>query len=270
MSARLLSISFFSRDKVSLLNLLVRRVAFGKALCTVATPNAEQIVQAAQDPQFTQTLSEFEIRIPDGSGPVLASKLLGWWRGSEKLTEWIPGVDVVAGLLDEFADDPKITALVIGGREYNGLSYKKWQVKNARSAESPVSPADKKPLYWLEGYQSVSAQTPEETTEILKSIKKLKPQIVFVAFGAPSQETWIIQNREFLDKNGVRVAMVVGGAFDMLLGKLTRAPQWLRSAGFEWLYRLYQQPWRWHRQLRLITFLWLVLKHEVFGFPIRG
>jgi len=57
--------------------------------------------------------------------------------------------------------------------------------------------------------------------------------------------------------------MVVGGAFDMLLGKVQRAPAFMRTIGLEWLYRLIQEPWRWRRQLSLITFIKLVLRDLV-------
>jgi N-acetylglucosaminyldiphosphoundecaprenol N-acetyl-beta-D-mannosaminyltransferase len=52
--------------------------------------------------------------------------------------------------------------------------------------------------------------------------------------------------------------MSVGGAFDFISGKVSRAPKWMQKAGFEWLYRLMVQPWRFKRQLALFEFIWLV------------
>ncbi|MEL7520921.1 MAG: WecB/TagA/CpsF family glycosyltransferase, partial [Cyanobacteria bacterium J06553_1] len=48
----------------------------------------------------------------------------------------------------------------------------------------------------------------------------------------------------------------VGGSFDIWSGKKARAPMWMRNAHLEWLYRLYQEPWRWRRMLALPHFVW--------------
>jgi N-acetylglucosaminyldiphosphoundecaprenol N-acetyl-beta-D-mannosaminyltransferase len=55
------------------------------------------------------------------------------------------------------------------------------------------------------------------------------------------------------------ILMAVGGAFDMLAGKIPRAPKLVQQMGFEWLWRLFQEPWRWKRQLAIFEFLWLML-----------
>ncbi|MBT7756386.1 MAG: hypothetical protein HN732_03600, partial [Rhodospirillaceae bacterium] len=53
----------------------------------------------------------------------------------------------------------------------------------------------------------------------------------------------------------------VGGALDVVAGKVTRAPVWMRHVGLEWLYRLAQEPRRmWRRYLVTNTiFLFLLL-----------
>ena len=90
----------------------------------------------------------------------------------------------------------------------------------------------------------------------------MKPSIILVAFGAPWQEQWVVNHREFLEKNKVKLVMVVGGAIDMLTGKVQRAPKFVQQLQLEWLFRLIQQPWRWKRQLRLIQFIGHVLKEK--------
>lgn len=57
--------------------------------------------------------------------------------------------------------------------------------------------------------------------------------------------------------------MGVGGAFDFIAGEIPRAPNFLRKAGFEWLFRLVVQPWRIKRQLALISFLLLTLRESL-------
>ncbi|MBR0167788.1 MAG: WecB/TagA/CpsF family glycosyltransferase [Synergistaceae bacterium] len=36
---------------------------------------------------------------------------------------------------------------------------------------------------------------------------------------------------------------------------MLRAPLWVQRIGFEWLYRMLQEPGRWRKNLRLITFM---------------
>ncbi len=83
---------------------------------------------------------------------------------------------------------------------------------------------------------------------------------MFVAFGSPEQEKWIYQNRASLQ--GV-TCIGVGGAFDFIGGRVGRAPRLIQKIGLEWLFRLVKQPWRWKRQLRLVEFVWLVLKEKI-------
>ncbi|HSW97175.1 MAG TPA: WecB/TagA/CpsF family glycosyltransferase, partial [Candidatus Saccharimonadales bacterium] len=84
--------------------------------------------------------------------------------------------------------------------------------------------------------------------------------ILFVAFGFPKQEEWMFTN---LSKVNVTVMMGVGGAFDYISGRVPRAPLWVQKLGFEWLFRLVRQPWRWKRQLALLEFIWLVMKEKM-------
>lgn len=80
--------------------------------------------------------------------------------------------------------------------------------------------------------------SPAESDEIVTAINESGAQILFVAMGSPHQELWIESQRARLQ---VRVAMGVGGSFDVLAGIKTDAPQWVRHGG-EWLYRLAQDP----------------------------
>ncbi len=80
--------------------------------------------------------------------------------------------------------------------------------------------------------------------------------ILFVAYGAPEQDKWIARN---LPRLRVKMAMGVGGAFDFIAGVVPRAPQWMQRLGLEWLFRLYLQPWRIGRMMRLPRFVLAVL-----------
>ncbi len=87
---------------------------------------------------------------------------------------------------------------------------------------------------------------------IPEQIKNSGAKILLVAMGQPRQEKWIYRHREIL--NNI-LAVGVGGAFDVFSGKLKRAPLWIQKIGFEWLYRMIQEPKRWRKNLKLISFM---------------
>jgi N-acetylglucosaminyldiphosphoundecaprenol N-acetyl-beta-D-mannosaminyltransferase len=71
------------------------------------------------------------------------------------------------------------------------------------------------------------------------------PELLLVAFGHPKQEMWIA--RHLPDLPSVKVAVGIGGTLDYWSGAKKRAPQFLRSLGLEWFWRLMQEPKRWRR-----------------------
>ena len=87
---------------------------------------------------------------------------------------------------------------------------------------------------------------PLDDDRLCDEINATRPHLLLVAMGNPIQETWIDRNLPRLERG---VAVGVGGLFDHLAGNLTRAPQWVRSAGCEWVQLLLQQPHKWKRYL---------------------
>jgi N-acetylglucosaminyldiphosphoundecaprenol N-acetyl-beta-D-mannosaminyltransferase len=87
--------------------------------------------------------------------------------------------------------------------------------------------------------------SPEDEGSVLDMIRTLKPDMLFVAFGAPLQERWVRRHMEAL---GVPICAGVGGAFDMISGRVPRAPEWMQRNGLEWFYRFVREPRRlWKR-----------------------
>lgn len=209
----------------------------------VFTPNPEQLVMAEEDQDFNKTLLQADILVPDGMGLVWASKILAK-NSADVIKERIPGRFVVASLL-RFASREKLSVLLIGGRDYS--TTKEVTVEGAT-------------ISWLEGYEKVIEPSPIEEQTLLENLRKIKPDLVFVAFGAPHQEKWLVAHKKILQQSGVKVAMAVGGSFDYLLGKVPLPPDFMSKNGLEWLFRLITQPWRWRRQLKLINFVILVWK----------
>jgi N-acetylglucosaminyldiphosphoundecaprenol N-acetyl-beta-D-mannosaminyltransferase len=92
---------------------------------------------------------------------------------------------------------------------------------------------------------------------LIGKIRSARPDILWVAYGAPAQDLWIAR---YAGELGVPVMIGVGGAFDHIAGVRKRAPGWIQRIHLEWLFRLITQPWRWRRQLALPQFVWTVVR----------
>lgn len=82
--------------------------------------------------------------------------------------------------------------------------------------------------------------TDEEVEELACRINATGADFIWVAIGAPRQE--ILMHRLQGKVNGLMTG--VGGAFNILAGIVSDAPQWMQNAGLEWLYRLMKEPKR--------------------------
>ncbi len=217
----------------------------------IFTPNPEMLVDAQKDSYFKEILNKGDLNICDGKGIQLVSK--------EKI-ERISGVDFlgdVCGLAEK--ENKSVYLLGSGSDEVLRDCQKNLQsqfpllkiVGQNKGARIQVN-LDHKNF-------CVSYPHPEENEKVIDDIIDTAPDILFVAFGHIKQEKWIY---EFLPQlPSVKIAMGVGGSFDFIGGKVKRAPQFLRSIGLEWLWRLMREPRRIKRIWKAtIVFLVYVLK----------
>jgi N-acetylglucosaminyldiphosphoundecaprenol N-acetyl-beta-D-mannosaminyltransferase len=98
---------------------------------------------------------------------------------------------------------------------------------------------------------------PQEEHQVVTQVAAARPDILLVALGVPKQEKWIARHLQELN---VPVAIGVGGSFDVLAGKVKRAPGWARACGLEWLWRSLREPRRLPRLLALPRFFLLGLR----------
>ncbi len=205
----------------------------------VVTVNPEFLVQAQRSAEFRQVLDRADLAIADGVGLVWAARLLGYGAVPR-----VPGVDLIERLASS-ASRHGYRLFLLGGAP--GVAEAAAGALTGRHAGLVVSGA----------YAGSPAL--EDEAAIFARVRAARPDVLLVAYGAPQQDLWI---RRHLETLGVPLAMGVGGSFDFISGRVARAPAWLRRAGFEWLFRLMTQPWRWRRMLRLPLFAWLVLKQR--------
>jgi exopolysaccharide biosynthesis WecB/TagA/CpsF family protein len=202
-------------------------------LCTV---NPEFVMIAQNDPNFYNILNRADLCLADGVGIVLAARFLG-----DELPTRVTGSDGVP-LMAERAAQHGWKIFMLGA----------WEGVAARAADELRL---RYPGVQIVGIISGSPR-PDEEDKLVEAVNDSEADILWVAYGAPTQDKWIARNAHRLN---VAVAMGVGGTFDYLAGEVPIAPNWMRRAGLEWLYRLIRQPWRLRRQLRLPLFVWRVI-----------
>ncbi|HOV13044.1 MAG TPA: WecB/TagA/CpsF family glycosyltransferase [Spirochaetota bacterium] len=87
--------------------------------------------------------------------------------------------------------------------------------------------------------------TNDENNKIINMINESESDVLWVSFGCPKQEIWILEN---LNKLRVPVIAGVGAAFDFHSGNVKRAPKFIQKLRLEWFYRILQEPKRlWKR-----------------------
>lgn len=216
--------------------------AGGGQLRHVVTVNPEFIMAARRDTAFRAALDAADLATADGIGVILAARLLG-----RPLRGRVTGVELVEALAA--AEDPALRLFLLGAGP--GIA------ERAAGELTRRYPGCRVVGTWS------GSPRPEDALEILERLRAARPAVLLVAFGHPAQDLWIARHRTDLAACGIMVAMGIGGTLDYLAGAIPRAPALIRRLGFEWLYRLIRQPWRWRRQLALPLFAALVLRERL-------
>lgn len=101
-----------------------------------------------------------------------------------------------------------------------------------------------------------------ENEKMIQHINQVKPDILWVSLTAPKQDFWI---QEHLHRLDVKVAIGVGGAFEVAAGIIDRAPAFMQRNGLEWLYRFYKEPHRLFRRyfVEAPAFFPIILKQRL-------
>ena len=201
----------------------------------VITANPEFVMLCRDDPEIAAIAARADLVVPDGTGAVVAARLLG-----DPLPGRAPGrllVDRIAALAAERA----LTVFLLGAAE--GVA------ERAASALLVRHPALR-----IAGTYAGAA---EDDSDVVPRVIAASPDLLLVAFGMPKQECWIARNLDRVPS--VRVAIGVGGSLDYLAGAAVPPPAIVHAVGLEWLWRLARDPRRWRRQRVLPHFALLVL-----------
>lgn len=208
----------------------------------IGVVNAAKIVRMQKQMSLREAVLRADLVLADGMSVVWASRILG-----QPLPERIAGIDLFYSLLD-LADRHRYSVYLLGA-EQNVLDIVMKRVResypNARIAGSQNGYFDE-----------------DEAAGIAEDIRFSRADILFVAITSPKKELFL---EAYGDRLGVPVCHGVGGTFDIMAGKVKRAPAVWQKTGFEWLYRTFQEPRRlWKRYLVTNSvFIWMVFRELV-------
>ena len=203
--------------------------------------NVAKIVNMQKDPQLAASVRECDIINIDGMGVVLGARILG-----HDVPERVAGIDLFHELL-RMSARKGYSVYLLGARD-DVVSEAARRVKTLY------------PDLKLAGYHHGYFWDDEEA--MVNKVRASGAQLLFVAITSPKKENFINRWREQL---GVTFVMGVGGTFDVVAGKVKRAPIWMQKSGLEWLFRVIQEPRRmWKRYLVTNSkFAWMLLNEKL-------
>jgi N-acetylglucosaminyldiphosphoundecaprenol N-acetyl-beta-D-mannosaminyltransferase len=214
----------------------------------VCVTGAHGVVEAHDKPAVLRAHQEAKLVVPDGMPLVWIGKAMG-----HRKTERIYGPDLFLALCRRAQEE-------------------KWGVFFYGCTTSVLAALSRRlheqfPKLIIAGSYAppFRALTIKESKEIVRAINTSGARIVFVGLSTPKQELWM---QYFSRKLHANVLVGVGAAFDFFAGTRRQAPRWIQRSGFEWLFRLAQEPRRlWYRYtVQNIYFLLLTTKAVFISF----
>jgi N-acetylglucosaminyldiphosphoundecaprenol N-acetyl-beta-D-mannosaminyltransferase len=197
---------------------------------SVFTPNVDHVVKADANEPFRRAYEAASLSLADGMPLVWVGRLLG-----RPLPERVAGSDLLLPLL-QLAARRRWRVYLLGGAP--GVAA---AVAKLLTEEMGVC------VVGWDDARINSDGSDQDGGGTISRAAVAKPDLVFVGLGPPKQEIWIHRATESL---GPAVSFGVGASLDFLAGKFKRAPRWVSRIGFEWAYRLVQEPRRlWRRYL---------------------
>jgi len=203
--------------------------------------NVAKLINMRKDTVLNESVRACEIISVDGMGIVLGARLLGY-----DVAERVAGIDLFHRLLQRCAEKD-YPIFLLGA-------------KDTVVAKAHCRLMQQYPGLRISGHHH--GYFWDNEAALVENIRESGAYLLFVAISSPAKETFI---HTWSDQLGVDFVMGVGGTFDVVAGKVKRAPEWMQRYGLEWFYRIIQEPGRmWKRYLITNSqFAWLLLKAKL-------
>jgi len=184
--------------------------------------NAGKIVLMQKNEELRESVINADLINADGMAVVWASKLL-----RKPLPERVTGIDLMINLVQMAHSEGK-TCYFLGAEEE--VVSKVVDIYTDKYSSKVIA-----------GYHNGYFDK-EEGAEIAEKIADSGAHMLFVAITSPKKEIFLDTHKKALQN--VNLIMGVGGSFDVVAGKVERAPLWMQKTGLEWFYRFIQEPRR--------------------------
>lgn len=207
----------------------IRDDAFAGRRCFVSTPNLNFAIAARRDPRFRGSILRSNLSLVDGMPLIWLGRLIGL-----TLPERVSGADVFNALLAH--PGPPMTAYIFGGNEDAARSACE-QINRRNGGIRCVG-------FEFPGFVTIESMS---TDAQIDRINASGAQFVFVSLGAQKGQAWIEHNAGRLK---APVLSHLGAVVNFAAGTVSRAPGWVQRSGFEWLWRIKEEPALWRRYLR--------------------
>ncbi len=203
------------------------------------TVNSSLLVMKANDREYADACDNVDLAVPDGVPVVWLSKLLG-----TPLKERIAGVDLMYSLLER-GNREKLRVYFLGATEE--------VVQNLKSLC-----AERFPDLVIAGARNGYFDQAQEQA-VCEEVRDANADILFIGMPSPRKELFSDRHQSLM---AVPVVIGVGGSFDVITGKVKRAPKLMQNTGLEWLWRLMMEPRKlWRRYLYTNSrFVWMSIK----------
>ena len=204
--------------------------------------NVSKLVYAQKDEQLRNIINACPIINVDGAGVILGAKMLGI-----NIPHRVTGIDLMEELV-KYSSQNGYRVFFFGAKE----NVNKAVVDHYLAKYPDLQVAGRRNGYYTE----------QEEASVVDEMKKSNADILFVAMGSPKKEMFLGKYSKDLN---IPFTMGVGGSFDVVTGKVKRAPLWVQNMNCEWLYRLIQEPRRMWKRYFVTNglFLLMIIKEKL-------
>ncbi len=192
---------------------------------SVVTPNVDHVVMAETDEGLKAAYDDADLSLTDGKPLVWLAQAMG-----RPVPGKISGSDLMRPLIARAAKEG-LRCFFLGGKD--GIAQK---AADILVAENPglIVAGCYSPRFGFD-------RDPVSDQAVVDVVIAAKPDLLFIALGAPKQELWMHKHKAAL---APAVGLGIGASLDFIAGSVQRAPKWMSNVGLEWVFRIGQEPRR--------------------------
>lgn len=244
-------------SKFQFLNVSIDNVEFQEFLeklesGLVVTPNVDHLIKLQKDRRFYKSYQTADHVVCDSR---ILMRLSQFLDSNNPIKSQIAGSDLFPAYCNFHKDNTEnVRVFLLGG---TSETVKVAQENINEKTKSNIIVGGYSPPFGFE-------KSIEHRDEIIKRVQESGATVVAMGVGAPKQENWLAENREYF--HNIHTFFAIGATIEFEAGGLSRAPKWMSKTGLEWLFRLFQEPKRMFKRYILEdTAIFILCLKQKFG-----